>query len=260
MGKQVPFDYSAETTPALAASERRTLTIRTQADSYFVVTALAGLSTLAGGAAGDCNVLIGDDTIGAIWCNDAANGVRLNNILGTAQRPAWLTEKVVLNPNTTLTVTLTNLSAILANTVQVVFKGYKCLDTSEEPLPEQKTGAGGRRKRWFQYVSNRTLLASNRDTNQIRIQADSFFMAQQIASVQTGIWRGRLEDSGSGRRWQDNLIRNANLAGTATFPTWFRPPYTVNPAATLQVEFEDLSVAGNTIQVVLNGYKQFLAA
>ena len=68
-GKQVPFDYSVETTPALAASERRTLTIRTQADSYFVVTALVGLSTLAGGAAGDCNVLIGDDTIGAIWCS-----------------------------------------------------------------------------------------------------------------------------------------------------------------------------------------------
>ena len=249
--KQVPFQYSLESNPVLAASEIRSFQIRTQADSFFVVRSIIG------SVGQNTKIMIQDDASGRSWCSDP-NGVRDTILLGTAQRPYWLTEPIVIPPVSSINVTLTNLSAVATDLVQIAFDGFKSFDLANQPLPEQKTGAGGQRKRWFQYVVNKVLGAGNRETETIKIQADSFFVAQEVLAASTGNFRVKITDSGSGRNWSDGFIRRDNYFGTAQYPKRLQPPTRINPSATVQFEFEDLSGNSNTIQAVLSGYKTFV--
>ena len=249
--KQVPFQYSVEAVPVLAAGERRSLNIKTQADSYFVCRSIIGTYQR------NTKVSVSDDASGRNWCSDP-DGVREGSLLGTAQRPYWLTEPVVVPPTSTLILQLINLDPALTNAVQVVFDGYKHFDLTKPPLPEQASGAGGQRRRWFQYVLNKTLDANNRETDQIKIQADSFFVAQEILAVSTGRFKVKVQDSGSGRTWSDTFIHDPNYFGTAQYPKRLQPPTRLNPTSTVQIELEDESGATNDVQLVLSGYKQFV--
>jgi hypothetical protein len=249
--KQVPFQYSVEAVPVLNPGERRSLNIKTQADSYFVCRSIIGSYQRA------AKVSISDDASGRAWSSDP-DGVREASILGTAQRPYWMTEPVVVPPTSTLILQLINLDPVNTNAVQVVFDGYKHFDLTKPPLPEQASGAGGQRRRWFQYVLNKSLAASNRETDQIKIQADSFFVAQEIVATSTGLFKIKVQDSGSGRNWTDTFIHDPNYVGTAQYPKRLQPPTKLNPTSTVQVELEDESGFSNDVQIVLTGYKQFV--
>jgi hypothetical protein len=248
--KQVSFQYSATADPDLAIGEIRQLRIPTQADSYFVVRGLIG------SFGGSLTLQFSDDGTGMNWSSDA---VRENNTLGTAQLPLVTLEPIVIPPTSTILIRAQNLAGV-ANPVQLVLDGYKHYDLGNPPIPQQLVQPSGRRKRWFQYIVDKQLAAFNRDTAQVKIQADSTFTWQEIVVVSTGAFRVKVTDSGSGRIYMDAFIRNVNWAGTAQFPKLLRPAVQLAPASTVQYELEDLSGAANTIQVAMIGYKTFLVS
>jgi hypothetical protein len=183
MAKQVPFSYSVETTPDLAGNERRQVSIRTQADSWFIVKSLVGISNvvlpIGSFARGSFNVLISDEGSGRNWASSAVNQ---NNVVGTVLFPHVLREPIVLAPNTLITLDLTNLLPV-ANAVQIVMDGFKHFDLAHPPMPEQVVPPANRRKRWFQYIVDKTVAANNRDTAQLKIQSDSWFYAQEVTAT-----------------------------------------------------------------------------
>lgn len=109
-----------------------------------------------------------------------------------------------------------------------------------------------------------TALQSLSFTIQIQQKAD-FEWVQRIASS-TGRFKVQIVDAATGR----NLITNASTAnantandqnyfGTAQLPNPLLQPYVFARSSSIQVTLTDTSNAGNTIQVVFDGFDLYPA-
>jgi hypothetical protein len=90
-----------------------------------------------------------------------------------------------------------------------------------------------------------------------QFDADADFEWVETVSTQTGIYSVQLKDTSTGRLLSNNPVNSLNFAGTAQLPHVLIEPYIIPRAAAMQAIFNDLSNAGNTIQLTLKGYKLF---
>jgi hypothetical protein len=90
-----------------------------------------------------------------------------------------------------------------------------------------------------------------------QLDADADFEAIWIVSSQTGIFSVTLNDPSTGRNLSNAAVNSENYSGTAQLPFPLVEPYVFARATTLKAVFNDRSGGGNTIQLVLRGYKLF---
>lgn len=108
-----------------------------------------------------------------------------------------------------------------------------------------------------EYVVDVVLLA-NAETNVTRsIDTDSDFLWVAKCGTQTGIYEVQFFLPNGRSMSGGTRVRNANYVGTAQFPVPLRPPELLPGGSQVRVNIKDLSGAGNTIQILLIGIKQF---
>jgi hypothetical protein len=101
-----------------------------------------------------------------------------------------------------------------------------------------------------------TALQQNVAGNQ-QMDQDADFEWIETVSSQTGIYSVTLFDASTGRPLSPSAVNSENFAGTAQLPHVLVEPYVIPRAATIRGQWNDRSNAGNTIQLVLRGYKLY---
>lgn len=113
---------------------------------------------------------------------------------------------------------------------------------------------------FFDYVFPTVVIAAalGNGNSILQVQADSDFEWIWLVATSTGTFTVQLTDGSTGRNLSNSPINSANFAGTAQLPFPLVEPYLLARSASLQAAFTDTSnVGGNTIQLVLRGYKLF---
>lgn len=120
------FTYSTDFLP-IAAATAVTNNIAIQADSYFLI--VAGVRTITDGATGlvfaangPMTIAVNDQSSGRDFQNQAMG---IDNLLGTAQLPAFWPFPKLIQPSSTLAVSLTNFDPALGFNVRISFLGFK---------------------------------------------------------------------------------------------------------------------------------------
>lgn len=90
----------------------------------------------------------------------------------------------------------------------------------------------------------------------VSIDGDSDFLILGLCGTQTGNYRVNFK-SGNGRYLANQALKNANLVGTGQFPIPLPKPMIVPARGRIGVDVEDLSGAGNTIELVFIGIRLF---
>lgn len=109
----------------------------------------------------------------------------------------------------------------------------------------------------FQYVLNAVLLANQALPGAIQIQQDSDFEWIFRIATQTGTFTVQITDLATGRVLMSAPVNNANYFGTAQLPMPNLEPYIFARSSSIGVLITDTSGAGNTVQIVFDGYKLF---
>jgi len=92
---------------------------------------------------------------------------------------------------------------------------------------------------------------------QQQTDADADFEWIETVSTQTGIFSVQLVDTSTGRQLSTSAVNSLNFSGTAQLPHVLVEPYIIPRASVIRGVFNDLSNAGNTVQLVLRGFKLF---
>ena len=121
----------------------------------------------------------------------------------------------------------------------------------------------------FWYPINVTLTANQSGIlGTVTTDNDADFELRELIASSTGTFQIQLVDRFTSRPLlPSNLVDNAgniifgvnnvNIWGTAQLPFILPIPYIILRASTVAATFKDTSGAGNTIQVILWGYKKF---
>jgi hypothetical protein len=114
----------------------------------------------------------------------------------------------------------------------------------------------------FDYAFPNAVLTASQQGLQDPMQFDQDADFEQIwwVSSQTGIYSVSIRDGSTGRVFSNNPVNGENFAGTAAFPFPLVEPYIWARAGTVIATFNDRSAAGNTVQLVMRGYKLFPAS
>ena len=214
-------------------------------DSYFVVTRMFAVSS------GVFTAVIQNQSDGK-YLHTPNTLVRNVNIFGTLQLPNRLVDPIVIPPSGNLILTLADIANSGANTVQIVFEGYRMFDLANPPYPKKL----GRKSSYFGLVIDQ-VLAANQGATQITIRgdADGDFLVRKLVGVSTGAFSARFSDGGTSDWWSDRAQRGENLFGTAQYPNLLPRPQIVPANGLLVVEVADLSGNQNTLQLFVEGAK-----
>lgn len=243
------FQYSLRTS-LTALQSLSNLFVKINADSDFLVQKITGNAT------GNYNILINDTGQGR---NFFSGAVRNDLIVGTAQRPNILIHPRLLFANSQLNFTLTDLSNG-ANTIEIVLEGIKLYKQLPAGVPGKNIIDLSRYNEvdYFLYQFAPTTVTANSFSNvNVAIQADSDFLIQKLAARSTGTFRSRITDAGTNRAFQDNLLDNADIYGTAQQPNVLLYPQLINANSNIITELQDTSGNSNTIEIITEGLKLF---
>jgi hypothetical protein len=93
--------------------------------------------------------------------------------------------------------------------------------------------------------------------SQFQVDQDSDFEWIETVSSQTGLYSITIKDPSTGRLLSNAAVNSENFAGTAQLPHVLVEPYIWPRSSVIFATFNDRSNAGNTVQLVLRGYKLF---
>lgn len=122
------------------------------------------------------------------------------------------------------------------------------------------------------YVLNAVLTALQQVTFTIQIQQKADFEWLNRIASSTGSFRVRIQDGATGRdlitfnpqisgsTLAPNTVANANYFGSAQLPNPLLQPYTFARSSSIVVTLIDTSNAGNTIEIVFDGFSLYPAA
>lgn len=180
------------------------------------------------------------------------------NMWGIATLPHRLIDPIVLPPSVTFFIEAINGTTLAANTVKWALQGVRVYSLEEgEKIARKLRGDILTRDpvEVYSYVLDLTLNANERNIVTIQIQGDADFVCRHIIGNSTGDFSARIKDSATRRsEWDDNLIAKDLFIGTAQYPNDIHPRKLIRNS-TVELDAQDLSGAGNRIQVVLEGFK-----
>jgi hypothetical protein len=107
-------------------------------------------------------------------------------------------------------------------------------------------------RRWFQYPIEIILTANQQGTKEIHVSSEHNFICQKFVHTRTGAYKVRMVDANE--IWQNDYVDGDNLCGTAQQPNILLNPIIVPKNATVLFQFIDISGAGNTIRITMEGY------
>jgi hypothetical protein len=110
-------------------------------------------------------------------------------------------------------------------------------------------------KHFYVYVIDATRTANQTIEENIKISTANHFVVTHIVGNSTGIYQVQFRDSGTNKHWQEGLMNNVNVVGSAQLPFELPHPRFVRAGATLYYNVKDTSGSGNTIQICLIGYE-----
>lgn len=122
------------------------------------------------------------------------------------------------------------------------------------------------------YVLNAGLTALQKLTFTIQIQQKADFEWVNRIASSTGSFRVRIQDGATGRdlitfnpsltgsTLDPNTVANVNYFGTAPLPNPLLQPYTFARSGSIIVTITDTSGAGNTVEIVFDGFSLYPAA
>lgn len=90
----------------------------------------------------------------------------------------------------------------------------------------------------------------------VGIDADSDFILTGVHGTSTSTYNVNFRLP-SGRQLSNNLVQNTNLVGTANQPAAFPPMLYPKGGLGPQTDLTDTSNAGNTIEIIFDGYRRF---
>lgn len=224
--------------------------IKIDSDSFFDIQKMYNVD------GGDFKIMIRDTYLNYTWMSYPAFR---ECVFGTIEFPSILYDPILLPPTTSILVEYTNLVAA-PNPVECVFEGAR---RYSQKFPSDAEMSDRSRKRWFQYVFNVSVPASNKVTKVESINADSFFLTKKLIHKKTGDAQNRVAVSTLGNRNLSNVMVSLdNMYGRALRPNSLprnqRIP--LPPNSVLQFEVQDLSGADNEIQLVFEGVKNWRRA
>lgn len=182
---------------------------------------------------------------------------------GRGGLPCVFAETVLLEPNTTVTARVVNLSTVLQNSVRLVFVGRK-LNSSMRPEERERIARFllSRPSRPFWAVLDRgpvTLTAGQqRVESYITIPSGSHFTAESLLASSTGPFSVDIYDAQSGRQLTYGAIDSRLITGFGGLPARTIGAPLIQPRRALRVYFTDLSGEGNTIYFGLHGRRVHL--
>lgn len=111
----------------------------------------------------------------------------------------------------------------------------------------------------FWYVLPNAVLTANQAGLTITqsIDQDADFEWIWIMANSTGTWSVTLTDPSTGRQLSSAAVNGENFAGTAQLPAVLVEPYIWARSTVMKAVFNDRSGGGNTVQLVLGGYKLY---
>jgi hypothetical protein len=186
------------------------------------------------------------------------NPVNNANLWGTRELPHWLPQPILMPPSEAFYLDLVN-GATAPNTIQLAFLGIRVYDRTAGESLLRRTADGrtlANPQEYYAYATNKVLTASQRTPVSFQTNAGGDFIARNLIATSTGVFQTRITDSGGDRGyWDDNLVNKANLWGTASYPGEIHPAR-IKSNATVTYDVKDTSVAGNTLQLVMEGYQE----
>jgi len=145
---------------ALQPLQKLTLYLGIDADADFT------LDKVYSDEDGAFKVMILDTTSTYQWFSDP---IRRDNFFGSAQYPNELPQSIDLKRNTQLKIEIENLTNA-ANDGEMVFEGYRITDSGFQP----------RKNKYYCYVKDFTVPASNNAKDSLRIDGDSDFLVNRF--------------------------------------------------------------------------------
>jgi hypothetical protein len=110
----------------------------------------------------------------------------------------------------------------------------------------------------YDYVFPQTVLAANAQGNMVlQIMFDSDFEWIFTVGSSTGAFIITVNDSSTGRNLSNAPVLSSLYMGTAQLPFPFVEPYLLARSTTVTAAVQDVSAAGNTINLVFKGFKLF---
>ena len=111
-------------------------------------------------------------------------------------------------------------------------------------------------KVWFQYAFNISVPPNDEATDVLRIEGDADFEVHKIIGIEDGDYTVLVQDTGTGRYFQNYPVHVDNFAGSVEMPHKIEPePIIFRKNSTLQIKVKNLTSAVNNIQIVFEGYK-----
>lgn len=207
-------------------------------------------------AAADLSVLF-RDIVGRDLMNAPCH---IKTIFGTAQLPAIIEEPLTLFYREKMEVTLRKITAG-TTTARINAGGVAYCPNSVE----QQAFIKERIKKWevrrqnvfpFWYtISPAPVVLTALQQLNFDIKIGAHFEAFKMAFVSTGEFGFQISDTRSGRVLSNGFISSAAGLGNATFPWVFDRPYLIPEGQRLRITLVDISNAGNTIWLALQGRK-----
>jgi hypothetical protein len=128
--------------------------------------------------------------------------------------------------------------------------------TAKDPAADVLTGKS--KKQYFHYSTPITTLSASQATQiSIPIFSDSYFVIKKLTAVSTGTFTTQILNGSTGRVLMNAPINNANLFGTVQLPNRLADPLVLPPSSNIVLSLTDTSASSNTIQITLNGYRDF---
>lgn len=188
----------------------------------------------------------------------------VRTIFGTAQLPAIIQEPLTLFYREKMTNFLKKVSGV-AGTVSA---RINCGGVAYCPNSvEQQAYIADRIKKWerrrqnvfpFWYtipMDSAGVVLTALQTLNFDIKVGNHFEAFKMAFVSTGDFAFEMSETRSGRVLSNGRISSAAGLGDATFPWIFDKPYLIPQGGRLRITLQDLSNAGNTIFLTIQGRK-----
>lgn len=111
----------------------------------------------------------------------------------------------------------------------------------------------------FDLVLPNAVLTANQTGLPVNVQIpqDADFEAIWIVANSTGLYSVQLQDPSTGRFLSNSAVNGENFAGTAQLPFPLIEPYVWARSALVNAIFNDRSGSGNTVQLVIRGYRLY---
>lgn len=230
------FAYTVPIT--LAAGQRTTIKLTIDGDSDFLVKRLMSNET------GSFRVKITDSTSSYAWSNDLVRG---ENLFGDAEYPNVLPQPILLKRSTTLELDIEDLSGA-ANTIELVFEGYRVYDLSLVPG----------KKKYFAYVKDFNLNALDSIIDSLTTDGDADFILNRLISWKSKdyVTQAKISLSSiSGRYVYSQYSYLENMFGSVLRPNNLLDPLLIVKNSLIKFDLRNLDVAGQSVQLLFDGVK-----